>query len=443
MSMIVTHNMLAENAGRQLNATTGSKKKSMEKLSSGYRINRSADDAAGLSISEKMRWQVRGLDRATANVQDGISLIQTADGALNEVHNALQRMNELATQAANDTNTDDDRNAIQKEISALKALINRISDYTTFNDRTILKAKQLVEIDCDDFSTVIMEDKFSGIPNTTGSVYGKAIDFGNVNINNKEQLINKKFTVTCSQNCSQTFKFEFTDGTSTTSSISGSTTSGRGSLTVQIGMKDTSLNNGADIVKRIYDTVVGQQGALGGGGSNPIHIGHANGLHIDGSRLIMYSIADGPPYAYGMGQIYADDLMVKEEQMRLQVSCRPFQEIAVQIRTINPSTLGLGNLNVSTHEAAGDSMNRIQRAVEHVSDYRSYLGALQNRLEHTMLNNQNVSENTQSAESRLRDTDMPEELLNNTKFQILQNAGHSLLAQANQQTTDGILRLLV
>ena len=442
MSLVVTHNLLAANAGRQLSATTGNKRKSSEKLSSGYRINRSADDAAGLSISEKMRWQVRGLDRATANVQDGISLIQTSDGALNEVHNTLQRMNELATQAANDTNTADDRNAIQQEISALKALISRISDYTTFNDRTVLKAKQLVEIDCDDFSTVIMEDQFHGIPNARPTVYGKAINFGNVNMSNKEQLINKKFTVTCSQNCSQKFRFEFTDGTSTTSSVSGSTTSGRGSLTVLIGMKDTSITNGADLVKRIYDEVVSQQGNLAGGAGKPIHIGHANGLHMDGSSLIMYSIADHPPYAEGMGQIYADDLMVKNEQMRLQVSATPWQEIEVEIRTINPSTLKLGNLDVSSYKAAGESMKRIQHAVELVSDYRSYLGAMQNRLERTMSNNQNISENTQSAESRLRDTDMPEELLNHTKFQILQNAGHSVLAQANQQSTDGILKLL-
>ena len=137
MSMVVTHNLPAANTTRQLDSTANSKRKSSEKLSSGYRINRSADDAAGLSISEKMRWQIRGLDRAIANVQDGVSLIQTADGALNEVHDALQRMNELATQAANDTNTEEDRNAIHQELSALKALISRISDYTTFNDRTV------------------------------------------------------------------------------------------------------------------------------------------------------------------------------------------------------------------------------------------------------------------------------------------------------------------
>ncbi len=442
MSMTVSHNLTAANAGRQLNATTDSRRKSTEKLSSGFRINRSADDAAGLSISEKMRWQIRGLDRATANVQDGISLIQTADGALNEMHSALQRMTELATHAANDTNTTTDRQAIQKELSALKALISRISDYTTFNGRTVLKAKQLVEIDCDDFSTVLMEDRFSGIPNAQPKVYGKAINFGNVNSSNKEQLINKKFTVTCSQNCTQKFRFEFTDDTATSSSIAGSTTNGRGNLTVTIGMKDPSISSGADVVQRIYDEVVKNQGALGGGGNNPIHIGHANGLHIDGSSLIMYSIADGPPYAEGMGQIYADDLLVKNEQMRLQVSSRPWREVEVEIRTINSSTLGLGNLSVSSYEAAGDSIKRIQNAVELVSDYRSYLGALQNRLEHTMHNNQNTAENTQDSESRIRDTDMAGEMVNTTKLRILQNAGESILAQANRQKTEGILSLL-
>lgn len=441
MSMVVTHNLPAANTTRQLDSTANSKRKSSEKLSSGYRINRSADDAAGLSISEKMRWQIRGLDRAIANVQDGVSLIQTADGALNEVHDALQRMNELATQAANDTNTEEDRNAIHQELSALKALISRISDYTTFNDRTVLKATQLIDIDCDDFATVIMEDKFTGIPNANATVYGKAIDFGRVNSSNKEQLINKKFTVTCSQNCSQKFRFEFTDATSTNAVVTGDQ-NGRGNLTVTIGMKDASLNSGADVVKRIYDVVNSMQGQMGGGVGAPVHIGHANGLHVDGSSLIMYSLHDGPPYAPGMGQIYADDLLVKSEQIRLQVSANPWQEVEVEIRTINSSTLGLGNLDVSSYTAAGESIKRIQHAVDLVSDYRSYLGALQNRLESTMRNNGNISENTQSAESRLRDTNIPEEFLNNTKLWILQNAGHSMLAQANQQTTNGIMRLL-
>ena len=143
-----------------------------------------------------------------------------------------------------------------------------------------------------------------------------------------------------------------------------------------------------------------------------------------------------------MGQIYADDLLVKSEQIRLQVSANPWQEVEVEIRTINSSTLGLGNLDVSSYTAAGESMERIQHAVGMVSDYRSYLGALQNRLESTMRNNGNISENTQAAESRLRDTNIPEEFLNNTKLWILQNAGHSMLAQANQQSTDGIMRLL-
>lgn len=209
---VITHNITAMNADRQLGIVTENKKKSTEKLSSGYRINRSADDAAGLQISEKMRYQIRGLNKASTNIQDGVSMIQTADGALTEVHDILQRMNELSTQAANDINKEEDREAIHKELLQLKSEINRTSKDTTFNTHRILWAKQLVEIDAEDYSNVIMDDMFTNIPNHT-SVYGKTLDFKNVTASNKEELIGKKFTVTCSDNCSQEFVFQFTDQT--------------------------------------------------------------------------------------------------------------------------------------------------------------------------------------------------------------------------------------
>lgn len=438
MAMVVSHNMSAANAERQLNATTDNKQKSLEKLSSGYQINRSADDAAGLSISEKMRWQIRGLDKATFNVQDGISLIQTADGALNEVHDILQRMNELATQAANDTYTEVDRQAIQEEINALKKEINRVSDTTTFNTRTILKAKQLVDIDCDDMDHVIMDDTFSGIPNARPTVYGKSLNFSNVNSTNKNDLSGKHFTVTCSDNCSQIFSFSFTDAQSSSATVNGL------DLSIEIGMNDATIQSGKDVVDKIYDLVVGQQGTLGfgNGTTDPIYIGHANGISTSGSSLILYSMAHKPPYNPNMGEIHASDLLVKNENLRLQVSAKPYQEIDVEIRTINCTTLELRNLDVSNYASAGASMESIQNAIDKVSDYRSYLGAMQNRLEHTALNNQNTSENTQSTESRLRDTNMAGEMVNYSKLQILQNVNQSMLSQANHQTTDGVLSLL-
>ena len=271
--MVVQHNMTAANANRMLGITTGQQAKSSEKLSSGYRINRAADDAAGLAISEKMRSQVRGLNKASDNAQDGISLIQTAEGALNETHSILQRMNELATQAANDTNTTIDRSAIQAEMDALVSEVDRIRSTTQFNTQNLLDG-----------------------------------NFKNKNL---------------------------------------------------------------------------QVGALSG------------------------------------------------------------QNIKIDIDNMNSASLGIekADVDVSSFAAAGLAMDNIQSAIDTVSTQRANLGALQNRLEHTVANLDNVSENTQSAESRIRDTDMAEEMVQYSKNNILAQAGQSMLAQANQ-STQGVLSLL-
>ena len=258
----------------QLGITTGQQAKSSEKLSSGYKINRAADDAAGLTISEKMRSQIRGLNKASDNAQDGISLIQTAEGALNEAHSILQRMNELATQAANDTNTSSDRTAIQKEINALTSELDRIASTTQFNTQNLL------------------DGKFSGKNLQVGALEGQKI------------------------------------------SITITTMSARGLNII------ANTNNG-----------------------------------------------------------------------------------------------------VSTFTKAGNAMTVFQHAISKVSTMRSALGALQNRLEHTVANLDNVSENTQTAESRIRDTDMAKEMVNYSKNNILAQAGQSMLAQANQ-STQGVLSLL-
>ncbi len=269
--MVVQHNMSAMNANRQLGVTTGTLSKSTEKLSSGYRINRAADDAAGLSISEKMRSQIRGLNKASSNAQDGISAIQTAEGALNEAHSILQRMNELATQAANDTNTSADRTAVQSEVNALTKELDRIASTTQFNTKNLLD----------------------------GSFSGK----------------------------------------------------------------------------------------------------------------------------------------------KLQVGALANQSISISIGTMNASALSVKNLCVSTFTKAGSAMTAVQKAISKVSTQRSNLGALQNRLEHTVNNLDNVSENTQTAESRIRDTDMASEMVQYSATSIIQQAGQSMLAQANSQT-QGVLSLL-
>jgi flagellin len=263
--------MSALNTNRQLGVTTSALSKSTEKLSSGYKINRAADDAAGLSISEKMRSQIRGLNKASSNAQDGVSLVQTAEGALNETHSILQRMNELATQAANDTNTSVDRNAIKAEIDQLTSEVDRIRSTTQFNTMNLL------------------------------------------------------------------------DGTFT--------------------------------------------------GKN------------------------------------------------LQVGSLCGQSISISISNMDSSSLGINSLSVSSFSSAGQAMSAIQGAIDKVSTQRSALGAIQNRLEHTIANLDTTSENTSSAESRIRDTDMAEEMVTYSKNNILAQAGQSMLAQANQANL-GVLSLL-
>ena len=271
MAMIVQHNMSAANANRMLGITTGAQSKSTEKLASGYKINRAADDAAGLAISEKMRYAVRGLNRASLNAQDGISCVQIAEGALNETHSILQRMNELATQAANDPNTTTDRTKISDEINQLVSEIDRIQSTTQFNTMNLL------------------------------------------------------------------------DGTFTGKKL-------------QVGM-------------------------------------------LEG------------------------------------------QSISISISNMNASSIGVNNLIVSDHASAGSAMTKIQAAIDSVSTQRSKLGAIQNRLEHTSANLDNVAENTQAAESRIRDTDMASEMVEYSKNNILAQAGQSMLAQANQ-SNQGVLSLL-
>ena len=269
--MVVQHNMAASNANRQLGISTNTLSKSTEKLSSGYRINRAADDAAGLSISEKMRSQIRGLNKASSNAQDGISAIQTAEGALNEAHSILQRMNELATQSANDTNTTADRTAVQSEVNALTNELSRIASTSQFNTQNLL------------------------------------------------------------------------DGTFT-------------------GKK-------------------------------------------------------------------------------LQVGALENQKITISIGNMNAKELGVESLDVKSFTKAGKAMKSIQQAISKVSGQRSDLGALQNRLEHTVNNLDNISENTQTAESRIRDTDMASEMVQYSATSIIQQAGQSMLAQANSQT-QGVLSLI-
>lgn len=331
--MIVQHNMAAANTNRQLGITTGQLSKSTEKLSSGYRINRAGDDAAGLSISEKMRGQIRGLDRASTNAQDGVSLIQTAEGALNETHSILQRMRELTVQAASDTNASDDRKAISKELKQLSKEVTRIATETEFNTKKLLSGK---------FASY-----------TTAA-----------------------------------------DGTVTTKT---SIVAAQAALKFQIG-----ANSGQNISLNINDMRASKIGKLTG---------------TDFTNMAKRT---------GISGTITD----------VKVSGYTGPAINLQGKSIKDAKDFVSNYGVATAY-----LSVVDKALSQVSDERSRLGAVQNRLEHTIANADNTSENLQAAESRIRDVDMASEMVKYSKSNILQQAAQSMLAQANQ-STQGVLSIL-
>ena len=397
MAMIVQHNLTAMNSNRQLGVTTGSQAKSSEKLSSGYRINRAGDDAAGLKISEKMRSQVRGLNRASTNAQDGVSLIQTAEGALNEAHSILQRMNELAVQGANDTNQDIDRDAINQELDALVEELDRISTTTQFNKQNLLDG-------------TFQDKKLHVGANANQNI---AISIDNMNA---DTLGLKSVTVT-----STTVADKQKGEKYTTATYQGMTYSYVASRAMSTNMKSAIGKFKSAISAKYTSSLYAQQG---------------NGRYLT---------LDGTASYATVGSAIKKDVSAAKAAMSTELT-NNFDKL-VQKEEITASaalsttTTTTGNVSVSNYDAANASITAIQDAINRVSTQRSALGALQNRLEHTIANLDNVAENTQAAESRIRDTDMASEMVEYSKNNILAQAGQSMLAQANQ-STQGVLSLL-
>ena len=385
--MVVQHNMQAANANRMLGITVNSQAKSTEKLSSGYKINRAADDAAGLAISEKMRSQIRGLDRASTNAQDGVSVVQTAEGALNEVHSMLQRMNELATQAANDTNTSQDRSQIQLEVDQLTSEINRVASTTQFNTMNLL------------------DGSFSNKNLQVGSLSGQKIEL-NIGAMNATGLGIAGAPVTLA----------------TGKTIAAATTAG----TWQYFKKGDLLQAAT------FDT----DGTLK---SAAVYAASDNWFNVKGADGKAITITDADKNGKALTAIDAN-LVAQKDKNGNAKSFNAGDTIVIGTDEANKKQLQ-GTMQVDSFEHAGNSMKRIQDAIDQVSTQRANLGAVQNRLEHTIANLDNVSENTQSAESRIRDTDMAKEMVQWSKNNILQQAGQSMLAQANQ-SNQGVLSLL-
>ena len=393
--MVVQHNLTAMNANRMLGVTTGQQAKSSEKLSSGYRINRAADDAAGLSISEKMRKQIKGLDQASSNAQDGVSCVQTAEGALTEVHSMLQRMNELAVQASNGTLSEDDRSNIQDEVDQLITEIDRVSETTKFNETYLLKG--------DENKTKLSQTVYS---KPQMSLVEDAMAEGST-LKVKTAMDGTGKTV-----------YTFTTGLKAGSTWAGKTVIATG--TAKAG--EITLDDAKAAELTAMNKVITAYG--------------------DEMGITAITLKDGDNDVTSKSQTftYNDSLNVS---LHVGADSSSDNKISMNIESMSSDYLGIKGLKVSgkTYLQATGSIDTISDAISKVSKQRSELGAVQNRLEHTIANLDNVVENTTSAESRIRDTDMAEEMVEYSKNNILAQAGQSMLAQANQ-STQGVLSLL-
>ena len=529
--MVVQHNMAASNANRQLGISTNTLSKSTEKLSSGYRINRAADDAAGLSISEKMRSQIRGLNKASSNAQDGISAIQTAEGALNEAHSILQRMNELAVQASNGTNSTSDRQAIQDEISQLNTEIDRVAETTKFNEIYLLKGDKSGTTKT---NTVAAHD--AGLAGKLSeSVDGKTTFTADaLAVGDKVTIAGKEYTLVDSADTAdytdlngftaqagdkltkdgETYTYVDAAGTTPAGWFKDSnTTTGADTVTVAAGDKltrsgKTTTFMGDAAATTMAKTLSEAQAEIKKAAAN-------SKVTIDGTEYTIATTTDlkkkqataddlanmvssDSNIKVGTNQYYVvpkgsekdseitiDDaykMMAKELEtassigadektkasvknngdgtfeitqgkvevkkslsfsLHVGADADATNKINVDIDAMSAAGLGIKGINVKDDSgvAATYAIDAIADAVAKVSSQRSALGAVQNRLEHTIDNLDNVVENTTSAESRIRDTDMAEEMVNYSKNNILAQAGQSMLAQANQ-STQGVLSLL-
>ena len=523
--MVVQHNLQAMNANRMLNVTTGSQSKSAEKLSSGYRINRAADDAAGLTISEKMRKQIRGLDQASSNAEDGVSAVQTAEGALTEVHSMLQRMNELAVQASNGTNSEDDRKAIQDEIEQLTTEIDRVAETTKFNETYLLKG------DADGATTTKKINAHdAGLKGTLTNVGTGTATFTAETINDGDKVTvgGKEYIVSANAQQGSAVAVTFTGADSysnfgvavggTTTTTAATAVASEGTLTgTYTGTADdiftydstaSKWKNKAGTVVTLADVGLGITGVTTNGatitvtakktnttgatykaftsekemlaainGNKDIKKGNATTAATDGADFTSLKGADsdGKITTTNLYKLMAKELgdassigadtkatitnnddgtfaitegsvLTKDKlsfNLHVGADADMTNKINVDVDAMSAAALGIKGINVSddSGKAATYAVDAIADALSKVSSQRSALGAVQNRLEHTIDNLDNVVENTTSAESRIRDVDMAEEMVEYSKNNILAQAGQSMLAQANQ-ATQGVLSLL-
>ena len=423
--MVVQHNLTAMNSNRMLGLTTASQAKSTEKLSSGYKINRAADDAAGLSISEKMRKQIRGLTQASLNAQDGISAVQTAEGALTEVHDMLQRMNELAVKAANGTNSEDDRSYIQNEVDQLVTEIDRVSTTTKFNETYLLKG-----VDANGDPNLTYKTAQGNLSAAVGA--WSKLDTDGAGVAALTAVAANDATFSCAGSDASKYGMATQNAATTVSLLAGNSfkvgsnsyylhtdanenaLSGKYTATGQYAFKNE--NDFANTIKSAIEKAAGNKGDI-------------KSLSIKDNKVKVEAFAD----------------VNKNQEFNLQAGADTTQanKIGVDIAQMSARGLGVNGLKVDGKDDtnANAAVDTISNAIKKVSTQRSALGAVQNRLEHTINNLDNVVENTTSAESQIRDTDMATEMVKYSNNNILAQAGQAMLAQSNQ-ANQGVLSLL-
>lgn len=465
--MRINHNIAALNTYRQLTGNNAAVGKSLEKLSSGLRINRAGDDAAGLAISEKMRGQIRGLEMASKNSQDAISLIQTAEGALNETHSILQRMRELAVQASNETNTGDDRKELQKEIEQLKSEIDRISDTTEFNTKKLLNGSlgavgsssnagdvDVVsvsglrpgnyEVTIDTAATqatlegdVAVADHAAaaglGLDGDSDiSINGTRIDFSGV------QAATAKDDILAAINARSDVTGVAASWDSTSNSLVLTSEEFGEGQSIAVGGTDaadlfgtTGFTDGgnAEVSVAVLD-----------GGGNAVQT--YSGIEGQGTTIVF----QGAEFEATGTATSSATITVSQSGARLQIGANANQEMLIDVSEMSTATLGnqdnkVRDVNILTTDGAQEAITTVDDAIKQISGERSKLGAFQNRLEHTINNLGTSAENLTAAESRIRDVDMAKEMMEFTKNNILTQAAQAMLAQANQ-TPQGVLQLL-
>ena len=498
--MRIQHNIMALNSSRQLGVNNSSVSKSLEKLSSGYRINRAGDDAAGLAISEKMRAQIKGLTAASDNSQDAISLVQTAEGGLQEVHSMLNRMQELATKSANGTYTDDvDRRALQDEVDALKDEINRIADSTNFNGIKLLDGSMGVGTSGVTGSiakgnTAVTTDEATHFNFTAPDGYSVTIKTAAKGTTSKAEWAGKDLTITLDGDKSKTYTqkdidalingisgpadaagkirltvdrdFKFgADATGTADAVAKITAKNAKQASVTIGgVTVSAIKAGTELNTKTL--TIGTAGALGAvadaSGTATLNLEAAKSYTSSEINAILSDAGVGMSVSFD-GTLTGAELAAKDDGtagagiytlaggaglssgggLTLQIGDTndSWNQLDLSIADMHVASLGIMDIDIGSRDGASAAISKITDAINQVSTSRGKLGAIQNRLEHTINNLGVTTENITAAESRIRDVDMAKEMMEFTKNSVLMQSAQAMLAQANQQP-QSVLQLL-